>query len=151
MWFRQRFPEFVSTSLCVRAHTHIGMTHPRASTLSLLHGPTSPKPWVKCAMLRVRLCVCGKAKPLWHTKEGERCYLLSKLSLCLPYISAPKPPRLPITGRKRLVAEGEGVSNQIISPALILRQVKGIEGDKGEEKHFKQRQVNGKSKSNGMK
>lgn len=45
-------------------------------------------------------CVCGKAKPPWHTKDGERCYLLSKLSLCLPYISAPKPPRLPITERK---------------------------------------------------
>lgn len=70
-------------------------------------------------MCHTGLCVCvcvrGRAKPAWHTKAGERCYLVSELSLCLPYISAPKPQRLSITGEKEPVAKGEGVRNPIIS------------------------------------
>lgn len=71
------------------------------------------------------MCVCERVKLAWHTKGGERCYLLSELRLCLPYISAPKPLRLSITHRKEPVAKGEGVRNPIISSALISHQVRG--------------------------
>lgn len=55
----------------------------------------------------------GGAKPRQHPKGAERCYLVSELSLCLPYISAPKPPPLqsppPVNQReKEPVAEGRG-------------------------------------------
>lgn len=78
-----------------------------------------------CFCVCVNVCVCERVKLAWHTKGGERCYLLSELRLCLPYISAPKPLRLSITHRKEPVAKGEGVRNPIISSALISHQVRG--------------------------
>lgn len=87
---------YVCLCVLLRPNTHVWAINPRVSTFSLFHSLPSPKPWVKCAMLYACMCAV-RAKPAWHTKGGERYYLVSKLSLCLPYINAPKPHCLSIT------------------------------------------------------
>lgn len=92
------------TSVCfLSPHTHAWTIIPQS-----LHPLPFSRPHKPQAMSEMchTLCVCacaGRAKPPWHTKGGERCYLVSELSLCLPYISAPKPHRLSITERRSLL------------------------------------------------
>lgn len=102
---------FRSVCLCafLRPNTHTRAINPQSLHLLPFSWPHKPQAMSEmchalCLVLCVCACVCaGRAKPAWHTKGGERCYLVSKLSLCLPYISAPKPHRLSITERKSLL------------------------------------------------
>lgn len=133
---------FLKASACARVHTH-------RHTDYCLHSPflslTSPKPREKCAMLYVffRVMCTEREKLAWHTKGSERCYLVSKLSLCLTYISAPKPPCLSITEKKSLLPRERVFETPIISSTLILHQVKGIEGDR---KSYRKRMVGDEKK-----
>lgn len=72
-------------------------------TLSEPHKPQAMSEMCHAPCLLQSHVYTGRAKPAWHTKGSERCYLVSKLSLCLTYISAPKPPRLSITEKKSLL------------------------------------------------
>lgn len=94
------------TSVCVcflSPHTHAWTIIPQSLRPLPFSRPHKPQAMSEmCHTLCVCVCV-GRAKPPWHTKGGERCYLVSELSLCLPYISAPKPHRLSITKRRSLL------------------------------------------------
>lgn len=85
---------------CAHTHTHCGL---HFLTLSEPHKPQAMSETCHALCLLQSHVYTGRAKPAWHTKGGERCYLVSKLSLCLTYISAPKPPHLSITEKKSLL------------------------------------------------
>lgn len=119
--------------LSVHTRTHCGLN---SLTLSEPHKPQAMSEMCHALCLLQSHVYTGRAKPAWHTKGGERCYLVSKLSLCLTYISAPKPPRLSITQKKSLLPRERVLETPLISSALILHQAKGIEGDR---KSYKRR------------